>query len=195
MRSWLLDSNESVNMNNRYNLLSFLHLVIHVLIHDLKYRIKPVILFGFSNFLPDLLVFGILRPFLWRLAGVDIPLFGHCVIRKDVWVDHPEKLKIGNNVQINRGTTISAHGGVTIMDDVTLSFYVGIHSLSHKGLKHEIDVLKPVSIGSGSIIYSHAVILPGTIVGSNCVVGAGALAKGDIKSGSKVINFLPKIDI
>lgn len=38
----------------------------------------------------------------------------------------------------------------------------------------------PVWIKSGSVIYAHSLILPGTIVGEGAVVGAMSLGKGDI---------------
>ena len=90
---------------------------------------------------------------LWRMAGASIPICGGCAIRKNVWIDFPQNFNCGSNVSINRGTIISAHGGVTVECSVAISFYVGIHSIYHQGAKHEIDVMNPILIKSGSIIY------------------------------------------
>lgn len=142
-------------------------------------RLRAILFLTVANIFPDLILFAYVRPLFWRLAGVDIPIFGGCAIRKNVWVDFPQNLKCGERININRGTIISAHGGVIIESDVTISFYVGIHSVYHKGAKHEIDVLKPVLIKSGSIIYSHAVVLPGSVLNDCSLISAGSIIKGE----------------
>jgi acetyltransferase-like isoleucine patch superfamily enzyme len=38
--------------------------------------------------------------------------------------------------------------------------------------------VKPISIGEGTWLGLHSVILPGTHIGKNCVVGANAVVKG-----------------
>ena len=154
---------------------------------DYFYRLRGGLFLGISNIFPDLFFFAALRPIFWRLAGVKLPILGHCIIRKNVWVDFPSRLIMGEHVQINRGTVISAHGGVIIGTRTTLSHYVGVHSLSHSGKHHEKDVINPVIIGNHCMIYSHAVILPGTKLGDRSVVAAGAVTRGRISTDSLVV--------
>ncbi|MBC8052945.1 MAG: hypothetical protein H7Y13_07760 [Sphingobacteriaceae bacterium] len=159
--------------------------VVNVLFEDFfNGRFRASIFLGIANFLPDLIVVGYFRPFLWRAAGVKIPLTGKSFIRKNVWVDSPSELYVGRQFQANRGVIISAHGGILIGDNVTLSYYVGIHSIAHQGTKHEIDKLSKVIIGGGCIIYSHAVILPGSVLQQNTIVAAGSVLRGQTEPHS-----------
>ena len=45
----------------------------------------------------------------------------------------------------------------------------------------------PVKIGNNVWIGANAVILRGTVIGDNCVIGAGTVVKGTFESGSVII--------
>ncbi len=48
----------------------------------------------------------------------------------------------------------------------------------------EKKAYRPVSIGKDSFIGAGAIVLPGSTIEDNCIIGAGAVIKGHIKSGS-----------
>lgn len=100
------------------------------------------------------------------------------------------ELIIGNRVYMNRYCMISAHNQVTIGDNCLFGPGVRIFDNNHL-YNHETGVstgLKtaPISIGKNCWIASNVVILKGSTIGDNCVIGAGCIIHGDIPSGSVV---------
>jgi maltose O-acetyltransferase len=156
-------------------------------------RIRLSIFLGLANLLPDLYVCGYIRPFFWWAAGVKIDVFGSSFIRKNVWVDVPSKLEIGHHFHVNRGTIISAHGGIKIGDHVTLSFLNGLHTIDHSAEKPVVLKIAPIVIGDNSIIYSHSIILPGVTIGKNVVIGTGVSVFFDVPDNSKVLVNKPRV--
>lgn len=51
----------------------------------------------------------------------------------------------------------------------------------------EKKAYRPVSIGKDSFIGAGAIVLPGSVIEDNCIIGAGAVIKGHIKSGSIMV--------
>lgn len=88
---------------------------------------------------------------------------------------HPEKFKLGQNVQIGSFTTIDALEGVEIEDDVKIGFncvIISYSSIDEKGGR--VFLKRNCKIGST------AVIMPGITVGENSVVGANSFVNKDI---------------
>jgi acetyltransferase-like isoleucine patch superfamily enzyme len=93
-------------------------------------------------------------------------------------------VRIGDRCMIGRGSHIVGHFQLEIGDDVHTGPYVYITDQNH-GYKDPDQVVHvqwptdvPVLIGSGSWIGTGVVILPGTVLGRNVVVGAGAVVRG-----------------
>jgi acetyltransferase-like isoleucine patch superfamily enzyme len=91
---------------------------------------------------------------------------------------------IGDRCMIGRGSHIVGHFDVTIGDDVHTGPYVYITDQNH-GYERTDEVVHaqwpsdiPVRIGSGSWLGTGVIILPGTELGKNVVVGAGAVVRG-----------------
>ena len=53
--------------------------------------------------------------------------------------------------------------------------------------------LKPINIGSNCFIGARAVLLPGTSIGDNVIVGTGAVVKGNIPNNSIVVGNPAKV--
>ncbi len=108
-------------------------------------------------------------------------------------ISFANNLKIGNNCKINSNVYINARSGVTIGDDVTLSYGVKIistgydieHWITTRERVHVTD--KPIHIGNYCWIGADAIILPGVnITGEFVVVAAGTVVTKDITE-SKVL--------
>ena len=86
-------------------------------------------------------------------------------------------VRIGDRCMIGRGSHIVGHFEVDIGDDVQTGPYVYITDQNH-GYENPDEVVHvqwpndvPVTIGDGSWLGTGVVILPGTVLGRNVVVG------------------------
>lgn len=107
--------------------------------------------------------------------------------RMVIWVGAAAVLRIGANVGMSNATLV-AMAEVTIADDVRVGgeaqvFDTDFHSLDLAGRLARPDrgVRKaPVRIGRGAFVGARAVILKGTSIGDEAVVGAGAVVSGTV---------------
>jgi acetyltransferase-like isoleucine patch superfamily enzyme len=98
-------------------------------------------------------------------------------------------LRIGNRVLIEQGVHIVCQGSVTIGDDVAITAFCAIVDTFHP---HDPPDVAPaigmrlpaeftsVTIGDGTIIGMHTVVLPNVRIGRGCVIGAGSVVNRDI---------------
>jgi acetyltransferase-like isoleucine patch superfamily enzyme len=91
---------------------------------------------------------------------------------------------IGRKCIIGRGSHIIGHWSIVLGDEIQTGPYVYITDQNH-GYEDPIEPVgwqQPtegaVSIGSGSWLGANVVILPGTTLGRNTVVAAGAVVRG-----------------
>lgn len=99
-------------------------------------------------------------------------------------------LEIGEGTYFNRYCMISAHEHVTIGKHCMFGPGVKIFDNNHKhsqetGVSSELNK-SPIFIGDNSWIASDVIILKGTNIGKNCVIGAGCIVRGVIPGGSVV---------
>ena len=91
---------------------------------------------------------------------------------------------IGEGTYANQRLMISCHAGVTIGSHVLFGPDVKIFDNNHrfsaeKGVSTDLKCA-PITIGNNCWIASNVVILKGTTIGDNCVIGAGCVVSGDI---------------
>jgi serine acetyltransferase len=93
-------------------------------------------------------------------------------------------VSIGDRCMIGRGSHIVGHFSVEVGDDVHTGPYVYITDQNH-GYENPDEVVHsqwpndvPVVIGDGSWLGTGVVVLPGTRMGRNVVVGAGSVVRG-----------------
>ena len=93
-------------------------------------------------------------------------------------------VRIGDRTMIGRGSHIVGHFQIDIGSDVQTGPYVYITDQNH-GYENPDEVVHvqwphdvPVIIGDGSWLGTGVVILPGTELGRNVVVAAGAVVRG-----------------
>jgi acetyltransferase-like isoleucine patch superfamily enzyme len=95
-------------------------------------------------------------------------------------------LRVGDRCVIGRGSHIVAHHSIEIGDDVFTGPYVYVTDQNHSYADVEVPVGRQwpvnssVSIGSGTWLGTGAVVLPGSVIGRNVVVAAGAVVRGKV---------------
>lgn len=93
-------------------------------------------------------------------------------------------VSIGRKCVIGRGSHIIGHWRIELGDEIQTGPYVYITDQNHTylDLDQAVGWQTPneaaVSIGSGSWLGANVVILPGTTLGKNTVVAAGAVVRG-----------------
>jgi acetyltransferase-like isoleucine patch superfamily enzyme len=97
---------------------------------------------------------------------------------------HSPVVTIGNRCIIGRGSHIIGHWSIILGDEIQVGPYVYITDQNHSYLDPDVPVgwqtpeESAVSIGSGSWLGTNVVILPGTHLGRNTTVAAGAVVRG-----------------
>jgi acetyltransferase-like isoleucine patch superfamily enzyme len=92
---------------------------------------------------------------------------------------------IGNKCIIGRGSHIIGHWSIVLGDEIQTGPYVYITDQNHayedpdRAIGWQDPSVAAVEIGSGSWLGTNAVILPGTKLGRNTVVAAGAVVSGE----------------
>lgn len=111
-------------------------------------------------------------------AYCDLEVHGHGV------------LEIGERTYMNRYCMISAQEQVSIGTNCMFGPGVRIFDNNHKHTSEEgvSSSLKtaPITIGDNCWICSNVIILKGSHIGKNCVIGAGCIIHGEIPDGSIV---------
>lgn len=102
-----------------------------------------------------------------KAAGAIIGENVHIYGMKDIDIKHGPLIEIGDNVTISTNVTILAHDGST-------KKHIGYTKI------RKVHIGNRVFIGTGSII------LPGTYLGDDCIIGAGAVVGGRIPEDSIV---------
>ena len=101
-------------------------------------------------------------------------------------------LVIGDGCVLGAGITVTAHQYVELGESVFTGQQVFITDASHgyqdpdTPIGRQFGTHQPVVIGSGSWLGHGAVILPGTRLGRNVVVAAGAVVRGEVEDHAVV---------
>ncbi len=93
-------------------------------------------------------------------------------------------LRIGDRCSIGRASHVVAHRSVQIGDDVITGPHCYITDQNHVyadpllPIRQQWPAEDPVEIGGGSWLGAGAIVLPGSQLGRNTVVGAGSVVRG-----------------
>lgn len=108
-------------------------------------------------------------------------------------------LVIGDRCVIGARAIITAHESIVIGDDVWFGQGVFVSDASHGYQDVETPIglqlgwAHPVEIGAGSWIGHGVIVLPGTRIGRNVVVGAGSVVRGEIPDHSVAVGVPAKV--
>lgn len=98
-------------------------------------------------------------------------------IHRNVMLDPLGGLTIHKNVVISTGVTILTHD---------YSCTVGLVA-SEQTPDADVALFDSVTIGENSFIGANTTILPGSLIGKYCIIGAGTLLKGEIEDFAIII--------
>ncbi len=109
-------------------------------------------------------------------GGADVRL------RMPVVIYAPEKLHLGNQVDIGENVVLRAGGGLTIGSRVLIAAGASVvtsgHPIAPPRFRHVVN--EPIVIGDDVWIGANAVVLPGVTIGNGSVVAAGAVVSRDV---------------
>ena len=97
-------------------------------------------------------------------------------IHQNVVLDTSANLVLGDNIVISTGVLLLTHD---------YSYTTGLISISEKPAK-DIKLIMPITIGDNCFIGANSTILPGTRIGSNVIIGAGSVVRGNVPNYSIV---------
>ena len=106
------------------------------------------------------------------------------------------KLEIGNNVYIGKKVVLDIKGGLTIKDNVTISF--GSTIVSHIDVgKSDLNTIYPTVytetvIGNHCYLGANSIILNGTELGDFCLVAAGSVVTQSFPPNSVIAGIPAK---
>jgi acetyltransferase-like isoleucine patch superfamily enzyme len=128
----------------------------------------------FMNWTPYGIRHFFLRRFCCVKIGRDTSVAMGCFITG-------KHISIGDNTVINRFTYLDGRAPLYIGNNVNISHYTLIHTLTHDPQsRHFTCLAKPVVILDHVWIGARSTILPGVTIGEGAVVAAGALVTNDV---------------
>lgn len=103
-----------------------------------------------------------------------------------VFFEGIDQLKLGNHVSINQDCFISAYGGLTIGNNVSIGHRTSVLTTEHLfsdmniPIKQQPVVNLPVIIGDDVWIGANATILAGVNIANGVIIGAGSIVTKSI---------------
>jgi len=85
------------------------------------------------------------------------------------WSTEPWLITLGSNVHITNGVNFIGHDGGTLL---------------FRHIVPDLEITKPITIGSDVYIGTNVTILPGVKIGNKVIIGAGAVVTRDIPDNS-----------
>ena len=124
--------------------------------------------------------------------GGEISIGSYCQNRGKVWlICDGGVLKIGSHCFFNTNSSITSMSSITIGDNCKFGNNLVIvdhdHNYRRKDESEPEFISTLVSIGDNTWVGANVVILRGTRIGKNCVIGAGSVVKGIVEDNAVVI--------
>lgn len=110
--------------------------------------------------------------------------------RMSITTGYSSQLNIGSGAYFNDGAVISCLGKIDIGENTLFGPGVKIFDNNHRFSREEgvsrACVAGCITVGRNCWIASDVVLLKGTDIGDNCVIGAGCVIRGKVPAGSLV---------
>lgn len=149
----------------------------------------------FTMLLPNAYVTTLIRG---KLIGLCIGGCGrHFRVASGVIINKPSQMVVGDNVYIAHNAWINAVGGLTIGSNSTIGPMAVIATSRHAFINREVTnvaIFRPIIIGSGVWIASHAVITDGVRIDDGALVASGAVVTHDVRQ-NVMVGGVPAIEI
>jgi acetyltransferase-like isoleucine patch superfamily enzyme len=109
-----------------------------------------------------------------------------------VVVYHPERLEIGNSVDVGEYSVLRASGGLRLGDNVLIAAGVTITTRGHPIALPRFGQVAdaPIEIGDDVWVGAGAIVLPGVRVGRGAIIAAGAVVNRDVEA-STIVGGVP----
>lgn len=137
-----------------------------LLFHTLKFLI------GLTAYLDSRIFMRFYNPLL-KSSGVHLtgkPRF----IAKSVRFDDFDLTTLGDRLIISSNVVLLTHD---------YSYTTGLIAINEEPVT-DATILRPIKIGNNVFIGMNCLLLPGTIIGDNVIIGAGSVVRGTIESNS-----------
>lgn len=112
-------------------------------------------------------------------------------IEPTLWCDYGYNITVGENFYANHNLVIldvaPVHFGDNVMVACNCGFYTATHPIDAVARKSGREFALPITVGDDVWIGSGAQVLPGVIIGSNVVIGAGSVVSKDIPDHSVAV--------
>ena len=106
-------------------------------------------------------------------------------VRYNVVIYYPQKINIGNFVDIGEFVVLMGQGGIKIGNNVVIGNSSVLTTVNHKPpIYYNNIVVKPIEIEDNVWIGSNVVVCPGVKIGENSIIGAGAVVTKDVPPNS-----------
>lgn len=106
----------------------------------------------------------------------------NCVIYPDVeFGSEPYLIKIGDNVRITNGVRFVTHdGGLWVLRNLDM-------------IDSSVGKFGPISVGNNTHIGWNAIIMPGVVIGENCIIGCGSVVTKSIPDNSVAVGVPARV--
>jgi len=117
----------------------------------------------------------VLARHVFRRCGRNFKCFQH------VEFSFGYNMEVGDDVVVHRHVLLDDRGGIVLGNRVSIADYANVYSHTHS-LADQVDVTNAQTVlGDGARITYHATVLAGVHVGTEAMVGAGAVLTKDAK--------------
>ncbi|MGN0647452.1 MAG: acyltransferase [Oscillospiraceae bacterium] len=94
------------------------------------------------------------------------------------WGSEPWIISLGNNVHITDGVRFITHDGGTLL---------------YRDKIPDLEITKPITLGDDVYVGNNVLFMPGVTVGSNVIIGAGAVVTRSIPDNSVAVGVPAKV--
>jgi acetyltransferase-like isoleucine patch superfamily enzyme len=94
------------------------------------------------------------------------------------WSTEPWLITIGDGCHITDGVRFETHDGGTLL---------------FRNIIPDLEITKPITVGSECYIGNNVIILPGVRIGNHSIIGAGAIVSRDIPDNSVAVGVPARV--